>query len=203
MAACWTPLCGATGGLHVWIGLTIIAVDHVSPFDVAAKELAPTEDQGFIFGIVKRPADATIDQTTLYADAAGKSFMSVPEAEFTFQITFPDNGFGGMVLKPWDERKATVFRIARRRFRENSAAFPAFRCPRHHAPRAARRRQFSGRIRPFLDGGPGADSGVRASSCNKRPLPAECSAFPPMMDTKIDQPQAELVWTATRSPRSA
>ena len=29
----------------------------------------------------------------------------------TFQITFPDNGFSGLVLKPWGERKRTVFEI--------------------------------------------------------------------------------------------
>ena len=37
--------------------------------------------------------------------------MSVPETDFTFQITLPDNGFGGLVLKPWGERKRTVFQI--------------------------------------------------------------------------------------------
>ena len=37
--------------------------------------------------------------------------MSVPETDFTFQITFPNSGFGGMVVKPWDERKRTIFQI--------------------------------------------------------------------------------------------
>src|SRR5438132_13939237 len=72
---------------------------------LAKKELAPTEDQGVIFGIVSAPANATIDDTIRYADAAGKVFHDVPDTRFTFQITFPDNGFGGMVLKPWGVRK--------------------------------------------------------------------------------------------------
>jgi multidrug efflux pump len=63
------------------------------------------EDQGVIFGIVTAPANATIDDTIRYADAAGKVFHDVPDTRFTFQITFPDNGFGGMVLKPWGVRK--------------------------------------------------------------------------------------------------
>src|SRR5437899_360576 len=71
----------------------------------ASKELAPTEDQGVIFGIVTAPANATIDDTIRYADAAEKVFLGVPDTRFTFQITFPDNGFGGMVLKPWCVRK--------------------------------------------------------------------------------------------------
>src|SRR3954470_19122941 len=45
------------------------------------------------------------------ADAAGKVFTSFPQTEFTFQLTFPTNGFGGMVLKPWDQRKETAFEL--------------------------------------------------------------------------------------------
>src|SRR5436189_3649785 len=71
----------------------------------ASKELAPTEDQGVIFGIITAPANATIDDTIRYADAAGKIFKDIPDTRFTFQLTFPDNGFGGMVLKPWGVRK--------------------------------------------------------------------------------------------------
>src|SRR5437667_9213299 len=70
-----------------------------------SKELAPTEDQSVIFGIMTAPANATIDDTIRYADAAGKIFAAVPDTRFTFQLTFPDNGFGGMVLKPWGVRK--------------------------------------------------------------------------------------------------
>ena len=58
-----------------------------------------------IFGIMTAPANATIDDTIRYADAAGEIFAAVPDTRFTFQLTFPDNGFGGMVLKPWGVRK--------------------------------------------------------------------------------------------------
>ncbi|KAF5407934.1 MAG: Efflux pump membrane transporter BepE [Candidatus Udaeobacter sp.] len=60
---------------------------------------------GVIFGIITAPANATIDDTIRYADAAGKVFQNIPDTRFTFQLTFPDNGFGGMVLKPWGVRK--------------------------------------------------------------------------------------------------
>src|SRR5260370_37007565 len=72
---------------------------------LGTKELAPKEDQGVIFGIITAPANATIDDTIRYADAAGKVFQNLPDTRFTFQLTFPDNGFGGMVLKPWGVRK--------------------------------------------------------------------------------------------------
>ena len=86
----------------VWVGLSIMAVLF---YMFSQKEQAPTEDQGVIFGIITAPANATIDDTIRYADAAGKVFQSIPDTHFTFQITFPDSGFGGMVLKPWGERK--------------------------------------------------------------------------------------------------
>jgi multidrug efflux pump len=86
----------------VWAGLSLLAIVF---YVQSPKEQAPTEDQGVIFGIVTAPANATIDDTIRYADAAGKMFMNVPDTRFTFQITFPDSGFGGMVLKPWGVRK--------------------------------------------------------------------------------------------------
>src|ERR1700731_4326825 len=86
----------------VWIGLSLLGALfwYMSP-----GELAPIEDQGVIFGIMTAPANATIDDTSRYAEAAGKIFKDVPDTRFTFQLTNPSNGFGGMVLKPWGVRK--------------------------------------------------------------------------------------------------
>src|SRR3989442_1084161 len=90
----------------VWGGISALAIIIALLIPTfASKELAPTEDQGVIFGIVTAPANATIDDTIRYADAAGKVFKDIPDTRFTFQITFPSNGFGGMVLKPWGTRK--------------------------------------------------------------------------------------------------
>src|SRR4029450_4147098 len=86
----------------VWAGVSALALFMFIMIPTfASKELAPTEDQGVIFGIVTAPANATIDDTIRYSDAAEKVFLGVPDTRFTFQITFPDNGFGGMALKPW------------------------------------------------------------------------------------------------------
>ena len=90
----------------VWGGVTLLAaIMFLAMPKMAVKELAPKEDQGVIFGIVTAPANATIDDTIRYADAAGKVFQSIPDTRFTFQITNPSFGFGGMVLKPWGTRK--------------------------------------------------------------------------------------------------
>src|SRR2546421_1011244 len=90
----------------VWAGISLLAIFMFAAIPkVATKELAPKEDQGVIFGIITAPANATIDDTIRYADAAGKVFKDIPDTRFTFQITNPSFGFGGMVLKPWGARK--------------------------------------------------------------------------------------------------
>jgi multidrug efflux pump len=90
----------------VWAGVSAITILMYLAIPVAAtKELAPKEDQGVIFGVMTAPANATIDDTIRYADAAGKVFQDIPDSRFTFQITNPSGGFGGMVLKPWGDRK--------------------------------------------------------------------------------------------------
>ena len=82
----------------VWI---VIAILCVPMFIMSAKELAPTEDQGVIFGIVDGSANATIETATAFANQADQAFRDVDETAFTFQLTFPDGGFGGMVLDDW------------------------------------------------------------------------------------------------------
>ncbi len=90
----------------VWGGISLLALLMFLMIPTAAvKELAPKEDQGVIFGIITAPANATIDDTIRYADAAGKVFKDLKDTRFTFQITSPSSGFGGMVLKPWGTRK--------------------------------------------------------------------------------------------------
>src|SRR5213595_938146 len=85
----------------VWGGLALLTIPM---FKMSTHELAPTEDQGVIFGFIDSPANATLDQLQPFADAAGKVFHSFPETNFSFQITSPDESFGGMVLKPWGVR---------------------------------------------------------------------------------------------------
>ena len=91
-----------------WIVVSLLAV---AMFSQAPKELAPTEDQGYIFGIVDTPSNSTLDQLTPSIREVNRTVMSIPESEFTFQVTFPTNGFWGAVFKPWEERKRTAFEI--------------------------------------------------------------------------------------------
>jgi multidrug efflux pump len=81
----------------------------IVPFYIfSGKELAPKEDQAVVFGIIQAAPNATLDQTKLFTDQIYKVYHSMPEAESIFQITSPTGGFGGMVTKPWSERKKST-----------------------------------------------------------------------------------------------
>src|SRR5213593_1959574 len=71
-------------------------------------ELAPNEDQSVVFGIIQAAPNSTLDQTKLYSTQVEGVYRSFPEYKNTFQLVFPTGGFGGMVTKPWSQRKKTA-----------------------------------------------------------------------------------------------
>ena len=91
--------------LTLWI---IIVVLMVPFYMFSQRELAPTEDQGVVFGIIQSSANSTLDQTNLFTTQVYDVYRSFPENASVFQITTPTGGFGGMVTKPWSERKKTT-----------------------------------------------------------------------------------------------
>ncbi len=172
----------------VWIGLSLLAVLF---YKMSPVEAVPTEDQGVIFGAMTAPANATIDDTIRYADAAGKIFKSAPDTRFTFQITSPDQGFGGMVLKPWGVRKTPTAAILPG-IQQKIGGIPGIR------------------MFPFMPSAlPGADNFpvnlVIASTADPERIlefakQIQLKAMQSGMfrfvdiDTKIDQPQSEVVF---------
>jgi multidrug efflux pump len=86
----------------------IVAVLMVPFYMFSQRELAPAEDQGVVFSIIQAGANATLDQTKLFATEIHDVFRSLPETASIFQITLPTGGFGGMVTKPWSERTKTA-----------------------------------------------------------------------------------------------
>jgi multidrug efflux pump len=75
------------------------------------KELAPNEDQSVVFGILQASPNSTLDQNKLYATAVNDVYQSMPEMKHVFQLTYPTGGFGGMVTKPWGERKKNIAQL--------------------------------------------------------------------------------------------
>lgn len=172
----------------VWAAVVLLSVPM---FLMSPNELAPDEDQGVIFGIVEAPADATLEETVRYADKASRIFLDTPETSYTFQLTQPTFGFGGMVLKPWGERTRT---------------------PQDILPEVAEKLSQLPGIKMFpvtpsaLPGG--GDFPVEfviastaepeqileiAQALQRKAMESGMFAFPPIIDTKIDQPQTEIV----------
>jgi multidrug efflux pump len=94
--------------LVLWLVVVLLMV----PFYLfSQRELAPSEDQSVVFGIVQAAPNATLDQTKLFASQIYDVYHSFPEAKNTFQITTPGGGFSGMVTKPWAERHRSTAQL--------------------------------------------------------------------------------------------
>ncbi|MET0841530.1 MAG: efflux RND transporter permease subunit, partial [Methyloceanibacter sp.] len=71
------------------------------------RELAPEEDQGILFTMVKTPQYANLDYLEAATDQLYRVFSTVPEKEHVFAINGMGDvhqGFAGILLKPWAER---------------------------------------------------------------------------------------------------
>ncbi len=172
----------------VWLVLALLTFPM---FMMSAKELAPAEDQGVIFGILDAAANSTLDQNSLYAAAANDAFMSVPETDFTFQITFPTSGFGGMVVKPWDKRERTVFQIMPE-VQQKLHAISGIRMFPVTPPALPGGGQFP--VEFVIASTAEADQILEfATQLQRKAMASKMFAFPPLIDVKMDQPQSEIV----------
>ena len=183
----------------IWIVVFLLAFPM---YMFSPKELAPTEDQGVIYGIINAPANATADQKAIFGRAAEQAFLSTPEVDLTFQILLSPSdpfaaaqgvdGFSGMVVKPWHApRQRTVLQILPE-VQAKLSQVPGF--------------QIFAALPPALPGGSNfpvefiiastADSERLLEFAQKIQMKAMQSGiffFPPQIDLKYDQPQAEVV----------
>jgi multidrug efflux pump len=172
----------------VWVVVSLLVVPL---FMMSPVELAPKEDQGVIFGILDAAADSTLDQTSRYAAAANEAFMSIPETEFTFQITRPTSGFGGMVVRPWDERQRTVYQM----IPEVQAKLGTIPGIRMNAVTPAPLPGGSTFPVEFVISSTAEEGQILefAQQIQRQAAASGMFAFPPLIDLKIDQPQSELI----------
>lgn len=172
----------------VWLGVSLLTIPM---YTMSAKELAPTEDQGILFGIIDAAANSTLDQTSRYAAAANDVFFDTPETDFSFQVTFPSSGFAGMVVKPWDERDRTVFEILPE-VQRKLAAIPGIRMFPVTPPALPGGGQFPVEFILASTAEPEQILAL-AQKIQMKAMQSGMFAFPPIIDVKIDQPQSELI----------
>ena len=172
----------------VWV---VLGLATIPLFMMSAKELAPAEDQGVIFGIVDAAANATLDQTSRDAAAANQVFMRVPETEFTFQITSPASGFGGMVVAPWNDRERTIAEILPE-VQQGLGRIPGIQMFAVTPPALPGGGQFP--VEFVLTATEEPERILTfAKQLQFKAMQSGMFAFPPIIDVKIDQPEAEIV----------
>jgi multidrug efflux pump len=94
-------------GFLVLAGIVIL-------FTGAKRELAPEEDQGVIFVQVKGPQYANLGYTERYTGEMDRIFHELKEYRSSWFGSGTDgmnNGFGGTILKDWDDRDRTAAEI--------------------------------------------------------------------------------------------
>ncbi len=172
----------------VWIVISLLVIPL---FMFSQSELAPKEDQGVIFGIVESSANSTLNQASIYAAQANEVFASFEETDFTFQLTFPSSGFSGMVLKPWEERERSAFELRplAQQGLNKIAGMKILPIIPAALPGGG---QFPVEFILASTDEPEAILRVATELRNKAAA-SGMFAFPPLIDTKIDRPQAELV----------
>ncbi len=172
----------------VWAVVTALVVPM---YLFSPVELAPAEDQGVLFGALDMPANATIERLKPYTEQVEHIFASVPEFEQSFQVTFPNQAFGGALMKPWDERKRGI------------AAIQEELSPKLMAVAGVRAPVFSPPPLP----GPGlfpvefviASTGSYeeltrfAQQIARDAMASGQFAFPPILDVKIDTARTSIV----------
>ncbi len=93
----------STFSVPVVMGVMILLATLLAGFTAQA-ELAPEEDQGFIFYQLNGPPNATAQQMLGYSQQMFAIGKALPEYEMMFQIIAPGTGFGGMLFTPWEDR---------------------------------------------------------------------------------------------------
>jgi multidrug efflux pump len=185
---------------YVYVIWLVVAAAAIPMYMQSPKELAPSEDQSVVFGIINSAANATANQKRFYGAAVEKAFLDVEEADLTFQILFAPSvgaqfdtdGFSGVVVKPWKApRERTVFEI-QQEIQGKLASVPGF--------------QIFATTPPALPGGSNfpieflitstADAKQLlelAQQIQGKAIESGMFLFPPQIDLKYDQPQAQVV----------
>ena len=126
-----------------------------------------------------------------YTEAINARFTATPEFDHSFQITFPSGGFGGMLVKPWGERKRTIFPIQEALQRE-LGEIPGIRAPAFLPAALPNPGTFP--VEVVISSTASHDELLRfAQQLVQAAVLSKQFAFPPFTDVRIDQAKSEIV----------
>ena len=175
----------------VYIVWAVLSLAVVPLYLFSPQELAPNEDQGVVFGAIDTPANATLEQLSPSVTQVGEVFASEPEFAQSFQLTFPGSGFGGMLAKPWEERKRSIFPI-QVELNQKLSKVAGVRSPAFLPSALPSPGTFP--VEFVIASTASHEDLVRyAGQLAQEALNSGLFAFPPIIDVKIDEQQAEIV----------
>ena len=104
--------------LRTWPALIVLGVVLLGGvfylFNTSKSQLAPQEDQGVVLYQLIGPPDATLLQMQTYTQQIFRAARTLPEYRQAFQLIGSpavNQGFGGILLKPWDQRTRNATQI--------------------------------------------------------------------------------------------
>ena len=78
---------------------------------ISQKELAPQEDSGHIYAYATPPDYANLEYINFFVDQMTDAWREIPEAVHSWQANLPSQVYGGVELKPWDQRERKLEEI--------------------------------------------------------------------------------------------
>ena len=181
----------------IWIVLSLMTIPM---YMFSPKELAPVEDQGFMFGIINNAANASADQKAHFGKAAEKVFLDAPERALTFQMLMSPSdpfaaalgigGFSGMVVKPWDQRDRTISQILPE-IQAGLSAIPGLQIFASRPPALPGGGNFPVEFMITSTAEP-EQMLEMAQKLQKKAMESKVFYFPPIIDLKYDQPQTQI-----------
>ncbi|MDX2052712.1 MAG: efflux RND transporter permease subunit [Polyangiaceae bacterium] len=175
----------------VYAGWILLSLLVVPLYLFSPQELAPNEDQGVVFGAIDVPPNASLEQLLPYTEQVQSVFASTPEFDYSFQITFPSGGFGGMIVKPWGERERSIFEIQNEVFGKLTQV-AGLRAPAFLPAPLPSPGQFP--IEFVIASTASHEEIVKfAEQLAGEAMKSGLFAFPPILDVRIDQAKSEVV----------
>ncbi|MBU6951385.1 efflux RND transporter permease subunit [Hahella sp. HN01] len=182
----------------IWAGLSLMVIPM---YMFSPKELAPLEDQGFMFGIINNAANASADQKAHFGHAAEQIFLNAPERDLTFQILLSPSdpfaaalgvgGFSGMVVKPWNQRDRSISEIVQD-MQYQLSQIPGLQVFAAQPPALPGGSNFPVEFVIASTAEPEQMLQL-AQQLQMKAMESGLFYFPPDIDLKYDQPQSEVV----------
>jgi multidrug efflux pump len=172
----------------VWITLAVVLVPM---YMFSPAELAPNEDQGVVFGALDVPPNASLEQITTYSDQVYHIFASEPEFANSFQVTFSNTGFGGLLTTSWEDRKRSIFPI-QEEVNRKLGVITGVRAP-VFLPSALPSAGFFPVEFLIASTAPHDEILRFAEQLQQKAAASGMFAFPPVLDVRIDQQNADIV----------